>query len=132
MLNKSRPLSPHLQVYRPQLTSILSITHRGTGMFLAFSSPVLVYWLWVIAAGAESYVAGQAWLVSSLGRLVLFFWSYSLFYHLCNGIRHLAWDAGVGLEIATLYKSGWWVVAMSFALTVVAWIVGYASRGGAA
>lgn len=132
MQHKNRPLSPHLQVYRPQLTSILSITHRGTGVFLAFSSPVLVYWLWGIAAGAESYTAAQELLGSGLGRLVLFFWSYSLFYHLCNGIRHLAWDIGAGLEVPTLYKSGWWVVAMSFALTAAAWIVGSASTGGAA
>ena len=130
MLTKNRPLSPHLQVYRPQLTSILSITHRGTGMFLAFSSPVLVYWLWAVAAGADTYASAQVLFGSSLGRVILFFWSYSLFYHLCNGIRHLAWDAGTGLEIATLYKSGWWVVALSFGLTVVTWMVGYAARGG--
>lgn len=130
MLSKNRPLSPHLQVYRPQLTSVLSITHRGTGMFLAFSSPVLVYWLWTIAAGAETYASAKVLLGSSFGRVILFFWSYSLFYHLCNGVRHLAWDAGLGLEIRTLYKTGWWVVLISFALTGLTWIVGYAARGG--
>ncbi len=129
MSTDNRPLSPHLQVYRPQLTSLLSITHRGTGMFLAFSSPVLVYWLWSIAAGAESYAAAQHLLGSNLGRFVLFFWSYSLFYHLCNGVRHLAWDIGAGLEITTLYKTGWWVVVISFALTLLTWVIGYAARG---
>jgi succinate dehydrogenase / fumarate reductase cytochrome b subunit len=99
-------------------------------MFLAFSSPVLVYWLWAIAAGPETYASAQVLLGSSLGRLILFFWSYSLFYHLCNGIRHLAWDVGAGLDMATLYKSGWSVVVMSFGLTVVTWMIGYAARGG--
>ncbi len=99
-------------------------------MFLAFSIPLLVYWLWAIAAGAETYASAQELLGSSFGRVLLFFWSYSLFYHLCNGVRHLAWDIGVGLDIAVLYKSGWGVVALSFALTAMAWIAGYAARGG--
>ncbi len=131
MTPSNRPLSPHLQVYRPQLTSVLSITHRATGMFLAAGVPVLVYWLWAVADGAESFATSQAYFGSNLGRTLLFMWCYALFYHLLNGIRHLAWDAGLGFDIPVLYKSGWVVVAASVGLTLITWLLGYAARGAA-
>ncbi len=119
---RGRPLSPHLQVYRPQLTSILSILHRGTGVVLSLGLLGLVCWLLAIASGGETYLAVQSFYGSFFGKLMLFGWSYALFYHLSNGVRHLLWDAGRGLDIETVYKSGWIMLGASFILTAIAWI----------
>lgn len=118
-----RPLSPHLQVYRPQLTSLLSITHRLTGVALALGTFGLAWWLMALAGGPESYAAAQACLGSWLGKLMLFGWSFALFYHLCNGIRHLIWDAGRGLEIEAVYRSGWITLGAAAGLTVLVWLL---------
>ena len=126
----ARPLSPHLQIYRPQLTSVLSILHRGTGIALAVGTLMLVWWLVAAAAGPGPFATAQGFIGSWLGLLILFGWTFSLFFHLCNGIRHLFWDAGLGFELKTAYASGWTVVAASGGLTVLAWIVGLMSRGG--
>lgn len=123
---RPRPLSPHLQVYRPQLTSILSITHRATGVALAAGTLLLVWWLVATATGPEQFATVQAVLGSWLGKLVLFGWTVSLFFHLANGIRHLFWDAGLGFELKTTYVSGWAVVAATILLTVLAWAWGLA------
>ena len=130
MPSQDRPLSPHLFIYRPQLTSVLSITHRFTGVALVAGTLLLVYWLASVAAGAEAYEFARSVIGSFIGRLLLFGWTWALFYHLCNGIRHLAWDAGFGFEIPNLYRSGWAVVAASLALTFLSWIAGYAAKGG--
>ena len=95
----SRPLSPHLQIYRPQLTSILSITHRATGTFLSAGVLVITYWLVSIAAGENAHAAARACLSSLPGQLLLAAWSLSFYFHLCNGIRHLFWDVGIGFEL---------------------------------
>ena len=124
----NRPLSPHLQVYRPQLTSILSITHRGTGIFLALGALYLVCWLLAIASGPDAYASVSAFSASIIGRLLLLGWTYSLFYHLGNGIRHLVWDAGIGLDLKTTYMSGWLVVVGAVVLTVIAWVAAYVVR----
>ena len=97
MASQSRPISPHLQIYKPQLTSVLSITHRGTGIFLCIGLLALCYWLVALALGPAAYDQAQGVLGSAIGQVLLFVWSFSLFYHLCNGIRHLFWDAGIGL-----------------------------------
>ncbi|NCF27548.1 MAG: succinate dehydrogenase, cytochrome b556 subunit [Gammaproteobacteria bacterium] len=130
MEKTQRPLSPHLQIYRPQLTSVLSVTHRGTGIALVVGTLVLVYWLLAAASGAEAYGSAQQLLGSWLGRIVLLGFSFALFYHLCNGIRHLFWDAGLGFELKTTYASGSAVVIVSIAMTVLAWVLAYAMRGG--
>ena len=119
-----RPLSPHLQIYRWQLTSVLSILHRMSGVALAVGAILLVCWLGAAADGPKSYAKFQAFFGSWLGLLLLFGWSVALFYHLCNGIRHLWWDTGRGLELPNVYASGWTVVAATAVLTVVAWIAG--------
>ena len=129
MAQADRPLSPHLQIYRPQLTSVLSILHRITGVGLGVGTALLVWWLAAAASGPEAFAAVQAFNASILGRLLLLGWTFALFYHLCNGVRHLAWDAGWGFELGAAYRSGWAVVAGSAALTVIAWIAGYAVRG---
>jgi succinate dehydrogenase / fumarate reductase cytochrome b subunit len=132
MSSPDRPLSPHLQVYRPQITSVMSILHRATGMALAAGTLLLVWWLIAAAAGPESFATVQGFVGSFIGRILLFGWSWSLFYHLANGIRHLAWDIGWGFELKAVYATGWTVVAASLVLTLVAWIVGYLVLGGAA
>ncbi len=130
MEKSQRPLSPHLQIYRPQLTSVLSITHRATGIALVAGTLVLVYWLLAVASGAEAYASAQTLLGSWLGRLVLLGFSFAFFYHLCNGIRHLFWDAGLGFELKTAYASGFAVVIVSIVMTGLAWGLAYAMRGG--
>lgn len=129
MTSAKRPLSPHLQVYRPQLTSVLSIAHRFTGLALALGTLLLIVWLVAAASGPEAFGAAQGFVGSFLGRLLLFGWTAALFYHLCNGIRHLFWDAGYGFELAEVYRSGWAVVVAAAGLTLIAWIAGYAVMG---
>ncbi len=124
MSSTERPLSPHLQVYRPQLTSVLSILHRLTGVFLALGMMLLVWWLVAAASGPEAFATAQGFIGSWLGYLLLFGWSVALFYHLCNGIRHLAWDAGYGFELENVYRSGWAVILGTGVLTVAAWVLG--------
>lgn len=130
MATNNRPLSPHMQVYRPQLTSMLSILHRATGVALAFGTLLLVWWLIAAATGPTAFDDVQSFIGSIFGRILLFGWSYALFYHLCNGIRHLVWDSGRGFELNTAYASGWLVVVTSIVLTVICWIAGYAMQGG--
>lgn len=125
MMLGRRPLSPDLQIYRPQLTSVLSITHRLTGVALALGSLLLVGWLASAAAGPSSYTPLHAALGSTLGRLLLLGWTFCLFFHLCNGVRHLFWDAGHGFELEAIYASGWAVVGISLGLTLAAWILSY-------
>lgn len=124
-----RPLSPHLQVYRPQLTSVLSILHRMTGVALAVGTLLLVWWLIAAASGAEAFSTVQGVIGSWIGRLLLFGWSFALFYHLANGIRHLFWDAGRGFDLPIVHATGWIVVGVSVVLTMAAWVWGYSAMG---
>lgn len=125
----TRPLSPHLQIYRPQLTSILSILHRFTGVGLALGAVLFAYWLTAAAYGPEVFARANAFFASWFGRLVLFGLTLAFFYHLANGIRHLAWDVGYGFKMKTLNLSGIVAVAAAFALTLAAWIAAYAFAG---
>ena len=126
----NRPISPHLQVYRPQLTSMLSILHRITGVALAIGTILLVYWLIAAASGPEAFASAEALIGSRLGRILLFGWIFALYFHLANGIRHLFWDAGFGFELKTVYASGWTVVALAAVLTLVSFIAGFVLAGG--
>ena len=118
-----RPLSPFMfpRWYRFQITSTLSILHRITGIGLALGSVVLACWLIAVAAGGELFAATHAFIASPVGTLLLFLWSIAFFYHLCNGIRHLAWDAGYGFELRQAYRSGYAVLAVTAVLTVLTW-----------
>ena len=124
MISDPRPLSPHLQVYRWQLTSVMSILHRVSGVALTGGALLLVWWLVAAAAGPGAYAQVQWFLGSPLGLLLLFVWTAALFYHLCNGLRHLWWDAGHGFELPSVYASGWIVAAATGVLTVISWIAG--------
>ncbi len=125
----ARPLSPHLQIYRPQLTSVLSITHRATGVALAVGTLLLVWWLIAAATGPEEYALAQTVMSSWIGRVLLLGWTVALFYHLCNGIRHLFWDAGYGFELRTTYISGWLVIVATLVLTALTWVWGLSPHG---
>lgn len=129
MASNNRPLSPHLQVYKPQLTTFMSITHRATGIALAVGTLMLVCWLIAAATGETAFAEVQAFLGSIIGRLLLLGWSYALFYHMCNGLRHLFWDAGKGFEIETAYLTGRIVIGASVLLTILAWLWAYAAMG---
>jgi succinate dehydrogenase / fumarate reductase, cytochrome b subunit len=119
----SRPLSPHLQIYRPQITSVLSITHRATGIALSVGTLLLVWWLMAAANGPEAFSHVSAFVKSWFGILLLLGWTWSLFYHLLAGMRHLVWDAGYALELPQVELGGWIVVGGSIGLTILAWIV---------
>lgn len=110
--------------YRPQLTSMLSITHRATGVVLALASVALAWWLVALATGEEAYQRAMACAVSPLGKLLLLGLGASLAFHFANGIRHLFWDAGRGLEIKSAYASGYAVLAFSAVATLaLAWFL---------
>lgn len=130
MAMSERPLSPHLQVWRWNVTMALSFLHRATGVGLGLGSLLLAWWLIAAASGPEAFGTAQDFMGSILGRLLLLGFTASLFLHLCNGLRHLFWDVGYGFEIATAERSAWLVIAAAAVLTLVAWIAGYAMRGG--
>ena len=114
-----RPLSPHLQIYKPQLTSILSITHRLTGFALSLAivtSPLILY---LLTLSQDSHSLIMSIFQNSFVKLILFIAIFGLSYHLCNGIRHLAWDAGYGLDLESSYKSGYAVVVTSLGITLL-------------
>jgi succinate dehydrogenase / fumarate reductase cytochrome b subunit len=119
-----RPLSPHLQVYRLQLTSALSVLHRATGIALTVGALYLALWVICAAASPDTYATFQSFNTSIVGRFVLGGWLFSGFYHLSNGIRHLFWDAGYGFELKDAYRSGWIVVVVSLVATALSWIIG--------
>lgn len=126
MTQPTRPLSPHLQVYRWQLTSVLSILHRISGIALAAGTILLVWWLVDAAEGPEAYEGVRGFLGSGSGLVLLFGWTLALYYHLCNGLRHLWWDTGHGFELPSVYAGGWAVIAATAVLTAVSWGVAMA------
>ncbi|HEX6008261.1 MAG TPA: succinate dehydrogenase, cytochrome b556 subunit [Burkholderiales bacterium] len=117
-----RPLSPNIQIYRPQLTSLLSIVHRITGVFLSACAVVLGIWLIAAARGPEAYSRFHDLIGSWPGQIFLLAATFAFFLHLCGGIRHLVWDTVRGFELSQIYASGWLVVAASVVLTLAAWL----------
>ncbi len=126
-----RPLSPHIQIYRPQITSVLSITHRATGIFLCLGAVAFAWWAAALAIGPQAFAAVEAAFGSWPGRLALLAWTFSFFFHLCNGVRHLFWDAGLGLDLGAAHASGWAALAASVLLTAAAWAAAHAFGGAA-
>lgn len=131
MAAANRPVSPHLQVYRFMWTMALSISHRITGIFLTIGTIFLVYWLGAVASGPSAHATAQELVASWPGRLLLFGWTLAFYFHFCNGLRHLFWDAGIGLELNQARLSGYAVVAAALLLTVATWAAAYAVNGGA-
>ena len=121
-----RPLSPHLQVYRPQITSVLSILHRMTGIALGVGTLLLVWWLVAAASGDAAYAVVSGFLRSPVGLLVLFGWTAALWYHFCAGLRHLFWDAGWGFALPQVHRTGRAAVIAAAVLTLLTWVAGVA------
>ena len=121
MNTNQRPLSPHLQVYRPQWSSVLSILHRITGVLLSAGTVLMVVWLVALAQGEAAYGAMLEFMSNPVVLLALVGWNLALFYHLLNGIRHLLWDTGAMLELNPARTSGWVVVVLSVILTAIVW-----------
>jgi succinate dehydrogenase / fumarate reductase, cytochrome b subunit len=118
-----RPLSPHLQAYRPQITTVLSILHRLSGVALSVGTLLLVWWLVAAASGEAAYATVSGFLRSYFGILLLFGWTAALWYHFCAGLRHLAWDSGRGYDLPTVHASGKAVLLATAVLTVLTWVV---------
>ncbi len=114
-----RPMSPFMigPYYKPQLTSMLSITHRGTGVFLTLGAFLLTWWLFATAGGPDAYALFELCMGSLIGKLILAGLVFSLTFHWLNGLRHLFWDIGWGFEIPRTYATGWAVLALSLVLT---------------
>ena len=123
MTNNDRPLSPHISIYRWPITMASSILHRATGLAMAVGFIVLVAWLFDAASGPDVYAVFLGAMDSVVGRILLVGWSFAFFYHLSNGIRHLVWDTGRGLEKGQATTSAWFVIVLSIVLTVAFWLV---------
>jgi len=122
-MSRQRPLSPHLQIYKPQLTSILSILHRATGVALSIGSIILVSWVIALTLGEATYLSYLKIINNWFGKLILFGFTFALFYHFSNGIRHLFWDAGYGYDLKQAYMSGTLVIIASLTLTIITWLL---------
>lgn len=118
---RERPLSPHLQIYKPQMTTVLSILHRMTGAALAIGSVLIMAVLMAAATGEEAYNKIMGFLESPLGLFLLFGWSVALVYHSLNGIRHLFWDMGYLFKIKNAETAGKVVLAGTVILTILIW-----------
>ena len=119
----NRPLSPHLTIYRPQLTSMTSILTRITGNALLISSLLVIWWLLAAATSAEYFAVADGVLTSFFGDLVLFLSLWGLWYHTLAGVRHMIWDNAFGLDLETAEKMGWAVIGGSVLLTIFTVIV---------
>ena len=124
-----RPLSPHLQIYRPMLTMMMSIVHRITGMGLYFGMILLVWWLLAAAISPEYFAMVQAFFGHWFGKLVLFGFTWALLHHLLGGLRHLLWDAGYGFDLTTVEWLARLNLALSILATIALWIGVYLARG---
>ena len=122
-MTKPRPLSPHLQIYRLPLPALMSISHRLSGVVLSTGTIFVAVWLMMLAAGETSFALAQSVVGHPLSQLVLFGYSVALFYHACNGVRHLFWDAVIGVNIPAIYASGRVAIALATVLTGLFWAV---------
>ena len=129
---RDRPLSPHLQIYRWQYTMALSILHRATGVVLSIGLLLLVYWLVALASGRRAYAEALVVFAHPVTRVLLIAFSFAFFYHLLNGVRHLAWDTGRGLERKSARTSGWIAFLGTVAATGLFWVLALQRYAGGA
>ena len=129
-LEAERPLSPHLQIYRPMLTMMMSIAHRITGASLAVGFALLTWWLVAISIGPAAYATVDAFFSSLVGRALLFLFTWALIHHMLGGIRHLIWDTGTALDKTSIEVAAWLTIISSTVLTILIWIAGYGLMGG--
>ncbi|MBF97305.1 MAG: hypothetical protein CFH34_00523 [Alphaproteobacteria bacterium MarineAlpha9_Bin4] len=116
MKNKNRPLSPHLSIYKPQITSILSISHRISGVFQSLGLLIIIILLLSLLLGENYHKYYMSFIESYLGKLFIFFYIFSLSYHMFNGIRHILWDLGFGFEMKNVYYSGYTIIFLTLIL----------------
>lgn len=124
----ARPLSPHLQIYRPMLSMMMSIMHRLTGAALYFGTILFVWWLAAAAQPDGYFDLVQGFFGHWFGRLILFGYTWALVHHMLGGLRHLYWDTGRGFALPTVEKLVWANLIGSIALTILLWIIGYGVR----
>ena len=122
MIDNQNPLSPHLQIYRWHISSLISITHRISGVINLLSLILIFYWLVVLSFGESNYESFLLIVNSFFGKFILVGFTWSMIFHLLSGIRHLAWDLGYGYEIKTANISGIIVIIFSLALTIIFWL----------
>ncbi len=123
-----RPLSPHLGIYRPMLTMMMSIAHRITGAALYFGTLLLAWWLIAAATGAKAFATADWFMTSPIGRLILFGFTWSLFHHLLGGLRHFIWDLGRGMDDPEREYLAQATLIGGIALTILVWVVAYMVR----
>ena len=129
MASVSRPISPHIGIYKKQITSVLSILHRLTGVALYVETLLLIVFLLVVAYSPLSYETLHGYLASPIGQIALFGWTFAFFFHLLNGIRHLFWGMGKGFAIPTVNKTGWLAIIFSIIFSVASWCIAYNNLG---
>ena len=129
-VTNNRPLSPHLQIYKPIPTMVMSIVHRITGAALAVGTILLAWWLIAAASGPGAYANVQAFTGSFIGRLIVFGYTWALMHHLLSGLRHFVWDLGYGFKANEREALTWGALIGGIALTVLVWIVAYTVGGG--
>jgi len=125
----NRPLSPHLQIYRPVISMVMSIFHRITGTMLYLGMIVLAWWLIAAASGPDYFAVAMDWIGSPLGYLILFGLSWSVFHHMLGGLRHFIWDVGYGFEIPQIRRLAWGTIIGSVSLTLAFWAALLATMG---
>src|SRR6056300_1444592 len=118
---KTRPLSPHLQIYKLPLPALMSITHRLTGVVLSSGTVLLAFWLVMLASGEQAFATAQILVARPLAMVILAGYSAALFYHGCNGVRHLFWDMGKGLSVDSVYRSGKLAIGLAIILFAGFW-----------
>ena len=122
MNDSKNPLSPHLQIYRWQVSSLVSITHRISGIINLLALILIFFWLLVLSLGESYYELFLLIINGFVGKFILIGFTWSMFFHLLSGIRHLAWDLGYGFEVKTANISGVIVIISSLALTIISWL----------
>ena len=117
----NRPLSPHLSIHKKVLTAVFSIFHRLTGIFLTLGSFFLVFWFLSVLIGENFYNYFQIVSSNFIFKVILFFWTLAFFYHLFNGIRYLFWSFSLGMDLKTVYLSGYIVSLLTIIATIIVW-----------
>ncbi|MBL4758318.1 MAG: succinate dehydrogenase, cytochrome b556 subunit [Rhizobiales bacterium] len=128
-VSDNRPLSPHLQIYKPIFTMVMSIVHRITGVALYFGTLLLVWWLMAAATGATYFDFVNGFFASWFGRLVLFGYTWTLLHHMFGGLRHFVWDTGRGFSEASRMALSRWSLVASIVLTILLWVIAYWAKG---
>ena len=122
-MTDNRPLSPHLTIHKKVLTAVFSIFHRITGIGLSIGSILMAIWISLIALGPNYFFIFESIAATLIFKIILFLWTLGVFYHLFNGIRYLFWTYGLGMEIKTVYNSGYIILLLTFIATIFVWAI---------